>query len=34
MKLGMLTAILDDYSYEEAIDAVAALGYECVEVAC
>lgn len=34
MKLGMLTAILDDYSYEEAIDAAAALGYECVEVAC
>lgn len=34
MKIGFVTAILDDYSYEEMIDVAADLGFECVEVAC
>lgn len=34
MKLGLVSAILDQLSYEEMIDTVSSLGYECVEVAC
>ena len=34
MKLGFISSILDTYSFEEVIDTAAALGYECVEVAC
>ena len=31
---GLLTAILDGWSYEEAVDIAAGLGYQCLEVAC
>ena len=34
MKLGFVTAILDDYSYEAMMDVATDLGFECVEVAC
>ena len=34
MKLGFVSAILDNRSLEEVIDTVASIGYECVEVAC
>jgi sugar phosphate isomerase/epimerase len=34
MKLGFVSAILDDYSFEEMIDTASNLGYACVEVAC
>lgn len=34
MKLGFVTAILDTSSLEEVIDTAAAIGYECIEVAC
>ncbi|MEA5151882.1 MAG: sugar phosphate isomerase/epimerase [Oscillospiraceae bacterium] len=34
MKLGLVTAILDKYDYEQMIDTVSALGIKCVEVAC
>ena len=34
MKLGLVSAILDWMSFEEMIDTVSGLGYECVEVAC
>jgi len=34
MKLGLVSAILADYSFEKLIDTVSELGYECVEVAC
>jgi len=34
MKLGFITAILDNKSYEEVIDCASELGYRCVEVAC
>lgn len=34
MKLGLLSAILDWMSFEEMIDTISSLGYECVEVAC
>ncbi len=34
MKLGFVSAILDNRSLEEVIDAAASIGYECVEVAC
>ena len=34
MKLGFISSILDTSSFEEVIDTAAALGYECVEVAC
>lgn len=34
MKLGFITAILDNKSYEEVIDCAHELGYQCVEVAC
>ncbi|MDO4888662.1 MAG: sugar phosphate isomerase/epimerase [Actinomycetaceae bacterium] len=34
MKLGLVSAILDDATYEEMIDIAAGLGLACVEVAC
>jgi sugar phosphate isomerase/epimerase len=34
MKLGVVSAIYEGYSFEEMIDSVAKNGYECVEVAC
>lgn len=34
MKLGFITAIMDNASFEEVIDTAASIGYECVEVAC
>lgn len=34
MKLGLVSAILDWMPFEEMIDTVSSLGYECVEVAC
>lgn len=34
MKLGLVTAILDQYDYEQMIDTVSEMGFECVEVAC
>ncbi len=34
MKLGFVSAILDQSSYEEMIDIASTFGYECVEVAC
>lgn len=34
MKFGLLTAILDGWSYEEAVDIAAEMGFKCLEVAC
>lgn len=34
MKLGLVSAILADYSFEKLIDTVAELGFKCVEAAC
>ena len=34
MKLGIVSAILDGWTYEEMIDEISRIGYECVEVAC
>lgn len=34
MKLGLVSAILADLSFEETIDFIAAAGLECVELAC
>ncbi len=34
MKFGLLTAILDGWTFEEAVDAAAEMGFECLEVAC
>lgn len=34
MKLGFVSAILDGWNFEEMIDTAAALGFQCVEVAC
>ncbi len=34
MKLGFVSAILDQSNYEEMMDIAAELGFECVEVAC
>ncbi len=34
MKLGFVTAILDQSNYEEMMDIASDLGFECVEVAC
>lgn len=34
MKLGLVSAILDWMPFEEMIDTISSLGYECVEVAC
>ena len=34
MKLGLVTAILDGWNFEEMIDTVSEMGFRCVEVAC
>lgn len=34
MKLGLVSAILDGWNYEEMIDTISDMGYNCVEVAC
>ena len=34
MKLGLITSILDGWTYEETVDEAARLGIECLEVAC
>lgn len=34
MKLGIVSAILDQNTFEEMIDIISEVGYECVEVAC
>ncbi len=34
MKLGFVSSILDDYTFEEMIDTASFMGFECVEVAC
>lgn len=34
MKLGFVSAILDNSTYEEMMDTASELGFECVEVAC
>ena len=34
MKLGLVSAILGDLSFEEMIDFLAENGFQCVEVAC
>ena len=34
MKLGFVSAILEDYTFEEMMDFAAENGFECVEVAC
>ena len=34
MKFGLLTAILDGWSFEEAVDIASDMGFECLEVAC
>jgi len=34
MKLGLVSAILPDLTFEEVIDYAAAVGFECVEVCC
>lgn len=34
IQFGLLTAILDGWSYEEAVDIAAGLGFRCLEVAC
>ena len=34
IKFGLLTAILDGWSFEEAVDIAAEMGFQCLEVAC
>lgn len=34
MKFGLLTAILDGWSFEEVVDIAADMGFSCLEVAC
>ena len=34
LHFGLLTAILDGWSFEEAVDTAAEMGFECLEVAC
>lgn len=34
MKLGFVSVILEDYSFEEVIDFASESGFECVEIAC
>lgn len=34
MKMGFVTSILENYSFEEAVDIAAENGFECMEVAC
>ena len=33
-QFGLLTAILDGWTYEEAVEIAAGLGFRCLEVAC
>lgn len=34
MKMGLVSAILEQYGYEQMIDIISDMGYQCVEVAC
>ena len=34
IKFGLLTAILDGWTFEEAVDTAAQMGFKCLEVAC
>ena len=34
MKMGLVSAILDGWNFEEMIDTVSEMGFQCVEVAC
>lgn len=34
MKLGLLTAILEDYTFEEVVKTASGMGFKCLEVAC
>ena len=34
MKIGLVSAILEDCDFKEMIDTISEIGYECVEVAC
>lgn len=34
MKFGLLTAILDGWSFEEVVDIASQMGFKCLEVAC
>ena len=34
IQFGLLTAILDGWTYEEAVDIAAEMGFKCLEVAC
>ena len=34
MKFGLLTAILDGWSFEEVVDIASGMGFKCLEVAC
>ena len=34
IQFGLLTAILDGWTYEEAVDIAAGLDFQCLEVAC
>ena len=34
MKIGLVSAILEDYDFKKMIDTLSEIGYECVEVAC
>jgi len=34
MQLGLLSAILPDYTFEEVFDYAASVGFKCVEVCC
>ena len=34
MKIGLVSAILENYDFKKMIDTISEMGYECVEVAC
>ena len=34
MKFGLLTAILDGWSFEEVVEIASDMGFQCLEVAC
>ena len=34
MKFGLLTAILDGWTFEEVVDIASEMGFKCLEVAC
>lgn len=34
MKIGLVSAILEDYNFEQMVDTLSSLEFECVEVAC